>query len=123
MNTLINNVHLIGNLGKNVELKNFDSGSKKASFSLATTESYKNQKGEYVKNTQWHNIVAWGRNAELISKALEKGSKVAIQGTLNYRTYEDKGGQTKYITEILVTDFMKMNAEARAQAAKEPTPF
>lgn len=123
MNTLINNVHLIGNLGKNVELKNFDSGSKKATFSLATTESYKNQKGEYVKNTQWHNIVAWGRNAELISKALEKGSKVAIQGTLNYRTYEDKGGQTKYITEILVTEFMKMNAEARPQAAKEPTPF
>ena len=122
MNTLINNVHLIGNLGKNVELKNFDSGTKKASFSLATTESYKNQKGEYVKNTQWHNVIAWGRNAELIAKALEKGSKVAIQGTLNYRTYEAKG-ETKYITEILVTDFMKMNAEAKAQAAKEPTPF
>ena len=122
MNTLINNVHLIGNLGKNVELKNFDSGTKKASFSLATTESYKNQKGEYVKNTQWHNVIAWGRNAELIAKALEKGSKVAIQGTLNYRTYEAKG-ETKYITEILVTDFMKMNAEAKAQAVKEPTPF
>ena len=72
MNTLINNVHLIGNLGKNVELKNFDSGSKKASFSLATTESYKNQKGEYVKNTQWHNIVAWGNTAELIEKHLNK---------------------------------------------------
>ena len=122
MNTLINNVHLIGNLGKNVELKNFDSGTKKASFSLATTESYKNQKGEYVKNTQWHNVIAWGRNAELIAKALEKGSKVAIQGTLNYRTYEAKG-ETKYITEILVTDFMKMNAEAKTQGAKEPTPF
>ena len=91
MNTLINNVHLIGNLGKNVELKNFDSGSKKASFPLATTESYKNTKGEYVKNTQWHNVIAWGRNAELIAKALEKGSKVAIQGTLNYRTYEARG--------------------------------
>jgi single-strand DNA-binding protein len=125
MNTLINNVQLIGNLGKNVELKKFDSGNKKASFSLATTESFKNTKGEFVKNTQWHNIVAWGKNAELISKALEKGSKVAIQGTINYRSYLDKEGQTKYITEILVSDFMKMTAEAKSNVTpeKDPKPF
>ena len=123
MNTLINNVQLIGNLGKNVELKKFDSGSKKASFSLATTESFKNTKGEYVKNTQWHNIVAWGRNAELMSKALEKGTRVAINGTISYRTYEDKAGQTRTVTEILVSDFMRMSSEPKNNPTTEPKPF
>lgn len=125
MNTLINSVHLIGNLGMDVEIKNFESGSKKASFSLATTENVKNNKGEYIKNTQWHNIIAWGRNAELMSKALAKGNRVAIQGTINYRSYQDKAGVIKYITEIIASDFMKFNNEVTNQksALTEATPF
>ena len=114
MSILANSVLLIGRLGKDVAIKTFESGSKKATFSLATTKTYKNPKGEYVKDTQWHNIVAWGRNADLFSKSLIKGNKVAIQGTLNYRTYEATNGQTKYITEVLVTDFMKMNSEPKS---------
>lgn len=125
MNTLINNVNLIGNLGMNIEIKKFDSGSQKATFSLATSENVKNSKGEYIKNTLWHNIVAWGRNAELMSKALAKGNKVAIQGSINYRSYEDKMGVTKYITEIIVSNFMKITHEASTAVSntKEPKPF
>ena len=114
MSILANSVQLIGHLGKDVEVKTFESGSKKATFSLATTKKYKNQNGEYVKDTQWHNIVAWGRNAESFSKALAKGNKVAIQGTLNYRSYEGQDGKTRYITEVLVTDLMKMNTEPKS---------
>ena len=121
MNTLKNSVQLIGNLGRDVQITTFDSGNKKASFSLATTEVYKNQKGELVKNTQWHNIIAWGRNAELLAKALTKGSKVALQGMINYRTYEDKEGVTKSITEILVSEFMRITEAPKVEA--EPAPF
>jgi single-strand DNA-binding protein len=123
MNTLTNSVQLIGNLGKDVQLIKFESGSKKASFTLATSEGRKNEKGEYVKNTSWHNIVAWGRNAELMAKILTKGAKVAINGTLNYRSYQDNAGMTKYITEILVYDFMRINGEAPKMEMREPTPF
>lgn len=109
MSTIKNSVNLIGNIGNDITLKSFDSGSKKASVSLATTSSYKNASGEYVNNTQWHNLVAWGKTAELMSSALKKGSKVAVQGSIAYRTYEDSSKNTRSITEILVESFYKLD--------------
>jgi single-strand DNA-binding protein len=125
MNTLTNNVQLIGNLGKDVEVVTFNSGNKKASVPLATTEFYKNDKGELIKNTQWHNLIVWGKNAELISKSATKGCKIAVQGMVNYRTYLDKAGITQKVTEILVSEFMKI-AEPTALSSSnitDPRPF
>jgi single-strand DNA-binding protein len=122
MNTITNNIQLIGNLGKDVEVITFDSGNKKATVSLATTEYYKNEKGELVKNTQWHNLTLWGRNAELFSKANGKGSKVAVQGMINYRTFQDKAGIVQKVTEILVSEFLKI-AEPTPSVSSDPRPF
>lgn len=109
MNAIKNTVHLVGNLGRDVAITTFESGSKKASVSLATTTYYKNAKGELIKNTQWHNLIAWGRNAELMAKILEKGNQVAITGSLSSRIYEDKEKVSRTITEIIVDEFMKIS--------------
>jgi single-strand DNA-binding protein len=122
MKSISNSVKLIGNIGQEIKLLSFNSGSKKASVSLATTEFYKNDKGELIKNTSWHNLVAWGKNAELMARSLEKGTKVAIQGMLNYRIYTDEQGSTKTVTEILVSDFMRMSSSTKAAEAA-PAPF
>ena len=106
MKDLRNRVQLIGNLGMDPEVKSFDGGRKLAKFSVATSQSYTSNKGERVKDTQWHNIIAWGKLAETAEKYLKKGSEVALEGKLVYRTYETKEGQTKYITEIVLNDFM-----------------
>ena len=111
MNTLRNSVQLIGNLGKDIELKAFDNGSKLAKFSLATNEYYKNNKGEKVQETQWHNVVAWGKTAELMEKVLNKGSEVAIRGKLTHRSYDDKEGVTRYVSEIVAQEFVKITKE------------
>jgi len=106
MKDLRNRVQLIGNLGMDPEVKSFDGGRKLAKFSVATSQSYTNTKGERVKDTQWHSIIAWGKLAETAEKYLKKGSEVALEGKLVYRTYETKEGQTKYITEIVLNEFM-----------------
>ena len=120
MNAIKNTVHLVGNLGKDVALTTFESGSKKASVSLATTTYFKNAKGELVKNTQWHNLIAWGRNAELMAKVLEKGNQVAITGSLASRIYEDKNKITRTITEIMVDEFMKIS-KSDSSTSSEPS--
>jgi single-strand DNA-binding protein len=107
-----NKVQLIGHLGGNPEVKKLDGGKVFARFSIATKEIYKNQKGEKVTDTQWHNLVAWGKTAENIEKLLKKGSEVAIDGKLNSRSYEDKSGLKKYITEILVNEFLLLDKKA-----------
>lgn len=112
MRALRNSVQLIGNTGKEVELKTFDSGSKKASVSFATTNYYKNTKGELVTQTQWHNLVAWGRNAELLDKVVKVGDQLIIKGSINYRSYDDNNGITRQITEILVDDFLKTTKDS-----------
>jgi single-strand DNA-binding protein len=106
MNSLKNKVTLIGNLGMDPELKELDSGRKLAKVSIATNESYKNNKGEKVTETQWHNLVAWGKTAEFMGKYLQKGSEVVIEGKLINRNYTDKDGAKKYITEIQVNDML-----------------
>ena len=108
MTNLRNSVKLIGHLGKDPEIRTFDSGKKMASFSIATTETYKNQKGEKVNDTQWHNLVIWGRLADVAGKYLKKGSEVAVEGKLVHRSYEAAGGEKKYITEINVTDMLML---------------
>ena len=92
MNALKNRVQLIGNLGNDPEIVNLDGGSKLAKFSIATSESYKNAQGEKVEETQWHNIVAWGKTAEIVENYLAKGKQVAVDGKLVHRSYETKEG-------------------------------
>src|SRR5512135_612551 len=99
MKSLRNSVQLIGNLGKDPELKVSDS-FKKATFSIATTDSYKNNKGEMVKDTQWHNVIVWGKLAETAGRYLKKGSQVAIEGKLVHRVYDTGKGEKRYFTEI-----------------------
>jgi single-strand DNA-binding protein len=97
----INKVILVGNLGKDPEIRSIEGGRKVANFSLATTESYKDKKGERVDKTEWHNIVFWGPIADVIEKYLKKGSQIYLEGKITNRSYEDKEGVKKYITEIV----------------------
>ncbi len=104
MNNLRNSVHLIGNLGMDPEIKTLDSGRKLARFSLATSETFRNGEGKQIKETQWHNIVAWGGSATIAEKFLKKGREIAIQGRLSHRQYEDKSGNTRYFTEVIANE-------------------
>ena len=108
MNTLRNKVQLIGNLGNSPEIITLDSGKKLAKFSLATNESYKNAEGEKVTETQWHNLIAWGKTAEIVEKYLEKGKEIAIEGKLTSRSYDDKDGNKRYITEVVVNELLML---------------
>jgi single-strand DNA-binding protein len=112
MYALKNKVQLIGNLGQNPEIKTLDGGKKLAKFSLATSETYRNAQGEKVKETQWHNLVAWGKTAEIAEKYLSKGSEVAIEGKLTNRSYNDKEGNKKYITEVQVNEILMLGEKA-----------
>ncbi|MBS1919808.1 MAG: single-stranded DNA-binding protein [Bacteroidetes bacterium] len=112
MYALKNKVQLIGNLGNAPEVKTFESGKKVASFRIATTEIYRNAKGEKVKDTQWHNLVMWGKLAEIAEKYLDKGKEVAIEGKLVSRNYADKEGNKKYITEIQVNELLMLGAKS-----------
>lgn len=111
MNALRNKVQLIGNLGMNPEIKTLDGGKKLAKMSIATNESYKNAKGELVKETQWHNLIAWGKTADIIEKYLKKGSEVAVEGKLINRNYTDKEGLKRYITEIQVNELLMLGGK------------
>lgn len=115
MYALKNKVQLIGNLGMNPEVKTLDGGKKMARFSVATSESYRNAKGEKITDTQWHNLVAWGKVAEIAEKYLQKGSEVAIEGKLINRSYNDKAGTKKYITEVQINELLLLGEKAKAQ--------
>lgn len=106
MSTLRNKVQLIGNVGNDPEIVNLESGKKLAKFSIATNETYKNAKGEKVTDTQWHNIVAWGKTAEIIENYLGKGKEVGIEGKLTSRSYDDKDGIKRYVTEIVCSELL-----------------
>ena len=106
MNYLRNSVSLIGNLGKDVDFKELESGTTLARVSLATKDVYKNQKGEKVVETQWHNLIGWDKIAQRMQVFLKKGKQIAVSGKLIHRTYQDKEGTTKYRSEIIVRDFM-----------------
>ena len=114
MKNLRNRVQLIGNIGKEPEVKTFDSGKTKASFSLATSESYTDTEGKKVTDTQWHQIVAWGNTANYIESYLEKGNRIAVDGKLVHRSYNDKDGVVKYITEVLVNEILLLTNKPAA---------
>jgi single-strand DNA-binding protein len=96
----------MGRLGQDPEIINLDSGKKLAKFSLATNESFTNAKGEKMENTDWHNIVAWGKTAEVIENYVTKGREVIIGGKLTSRSYETKDGEKRYITEVVCNNLV-----------------
>ena len=106
MNTLRNSVRLVGNLGMDPEVKTFDTNKKLARLSIATNDSYKNDKGERITDTQWHNLVFWGAQAKLAEDLLKKGDEVAIEGKISNRSYVDKDGVKRYTNEIVVNEFL-----------------
>lgn len=110
MKSLRNSVQLIGRLGKDPEVKVFGE-KKKASFSIATSDTYKNAKGEKVEDTQWHNVVIWGKLAGVAEKYLKKGQEIAVEGRLVHRDYETDKGEKRYITEITVNDLVMLGGK------------
>ncbi len=110
-----NRVQLIGNLGQDPEIKEFGEEKKVAHMSLATNETYKNSKGEKVTETQWHTIIAWGKLAEIAEKYLTKGIEIAIDGKLVNRSYVDKQGQKRYLTEVHANELLMLSKKADRQ--------
>ena len=106
MTTMKNSVQLVGNVGQDPEIKNLEGGKKVANFSIATNESYKNDKGEKVDQTEWHRVSAWGKTAEIIEKYVSKGKEIAIEGKLTHRSYDDKDGVKRYITEVVANEVL-----------------
>ncbi|WP_372974250.1 single-stranded DNA-binding protein [Muriicola sp.] len=111
MNAIRNKVQLIGNLGQDPEVVNLESGNKVAKFSIATNETYKNTKGEKITETQWHNVVVWGKLADVVEKFLLKGSEVAVEGKLIHRTYETKEGEKRYVSEIKCNELLMLGKQ------------
>ena len=103
-------------MGANPEIKNTTAGKKYARFSVATNETYRNTNGEKVTETTWHNLVAWGKVADIAEKYLNKGSEVAIEGKLVNRSYTDKDGNKKYITEVQVNELLMLGSKAEVSA-------
>jgi single-strand DNA-binding protein len=113
MSNLKNKVQLIGFIGKDPEIRNLSGGKIMGKFSLATTDSYKNSKGERMETTSWHNLVVWGKQAEFAEKYIKKGSELAVEGKLVSRNYEDKDGKKVYTTEIWVSEIVFMNRKQK----------
>ncbi|GAA4277505.1 single-stranded DNA-binding protein [Aquimarina mytili] len=110
MSTLRNRVQLIGNVGQDPEIKNLENNKKVANFSIATNETYTNDKGERVTKALWHNIVAWNKTAEIIEKYVQKGKEVAIDGKLVSRSYEDAEKKKRYITEVVCNEILLLGS-------------
>ncbi|MFW0736636.1 single-stranded DNA-binding protein [Flavobacterium sp. T12S277] len=106
MNAMKNRVQLIGNVGNDPEIKTLESGKKLAHLNIATSEKYTNDKGQKVEQTEWHRVTAWGKTAEIIEKFVVKGKEVAVEGKLIHRSYDDKNGEKKFITEVVVSEIL-----------------
>lgn len=104
-----NRVQLIGSLGKEVEFKQLENGNAIARVSLATKEVFKNNQGERIVDLQWHHLVGWGKIAEIMNVLMKKGKEVAIQGKLTHRSIDDADGNTRYLSEVVVNEFMVLN--------------
>jgi single-strand DNA-binding protein len=111
MSTLKNKVNLIGRLGAKPVTQSFDSGAKKIRLSLATNERFKNKKGEWEDNTQWHTVIVWGKMCERVERVLDKGSEVVIEGRIVNRSYETKEGEKRFSTEIELNEFVLLNGK------------
>ena len=115
----VNKVILIGNLGKDPELRYTSSGVAVASFTLATNESWKDQDGTMQERTQWHNIVAWRKLAEICGEYLKKGGKIYVEGKLQYRSYDDKNGVKRYVTEIVLDEMLMLDRKDSTQGSTD----
>jgi len=116
MYALKNKVQLIGNLGNNPEIRTLEGGKKMARFSMATSETYRSAKGEKITETQWHNVVAWGKVADIAEQFLVKGSEVAVEGKLINRNYTDKDGNKRYVTEVQVNEVLMLGDKKPGKA-------
>ncbi|MDX9902531.1 MAG: single-stranded DNA-binding protein [Bacteroidales bacterium] len=114
MNALRNKVQLIGRLGQDPDLRTLESGKKVAHFTLATGGSYKSADGSKIEETTWHSIVAWNGLAEISSKFLRKGREVCVEGRITYRTYTDKNGIQKSVTEIIASDMVLLSSRTKS---------
>lgn len=117
MSNLRNKVQLIGNVGNDPEMTVLESGKKVVRFSLATNENYKNSKGEKVQSTDWHNVVAWNKTAEIIEKYAGKGKEIAIEGRLTSRSYETEEGEKRYVTEVIISEVLLLGVKNENKAA------
>ena len=118
-----NKVILIGRLGKDPEVKTVGSeGNKVAEVSLATSETYKDRAGEKQSKTEWHKCIFWGNIAGVIEQYLKKGSQIAVEGKIEYRTYEDKDGAKRYVTEIKCTGMTMLDTKGESAAAQSSAP-
>lgn len=106
MSTLRNKVQLIGNLGNNPEIINLEDGKKLAKFSLATNEHYNDKDGQKQTKTDWHNLIAWNKTADIVEQYVTKGKEIAIEGRLSSRSYEDKEGNKRYLTEVVIDELL-----------------
>ena len=118
--TGLNKVMLIGNLGKDPDVRTLDNGVALVTFPLATSESYKDKNGEKVARTEWHNIVVWRGLAEIASKILHKGSRTYIEGKLSSRSYTDKEGHKKYNTEIIADQILALDNKDSKLSRENP---
>lgn len=116
----VNKAILIGNLGKDPELRYTPAGKAVATFTLATTERWTGQDGQKNEKTVWHNIVVWGKQAETVKEYLSKGRQVYIEGRIDNRSYDDKEGNKRYVSEIVVQNFRFLGS--RGDAPGEPAP-
>jgi len=119
---MINSATLIGNTGKDPEVRTISSGKKVASFSLATTEHYKNASGEKTTKTSWHNIKAWGGLAEIAEKYIKKGQLLYVEGKIDYSSYDDKDGNKRYVTEIIANSIQMLGGKKTDDVATCPDP-
>jgi single-strand DNA-binding protein len=118
----LNKVMLIGRLGKDPELKYTPSGAAVATFNMATDESYKDKEGKMVEHTDWHRIVTWRKLAEICGQYLKKGSLVYIEGKLKTRSYDDKDGAKKYVTEIVADSMSMLGGKMEGRTESVPSP-
>lgn len=119
MGNIRNQVRLIGNLGRDPEYREISNGRKMARFSLATNEYYVGDQGEKIAETQWHQVVAWGKLAEICERLLHKGSEVVLDGRLNTRSYNDKEGARRTYTEVVALEMAVMDRRS-ADSEAEP---
>jgi single-strand DNA-binding protein len=117
MSNMRNSVKLIGRLGHDPEIREFQKGKNMAKFSMATSENYKNAQGEWVNETQWHRIVAWGRLADMARERLFKGCEVAIEGKLVTNSFETKEGVKRYSTEINLRECLVLDKKKEVETA------
>lgn len=110
MSSLRNKVQLVGNVGNDPEIREFEGGKKLVNLVIATNDRFTNDKGEKVEQTEWHRLVAWGKTAEIIERYVVKGKEVAIEGKLTHRSYDDKNGEKRFITEVVITELLLLGS-------------